>query len=245
MKKEKIINFIKENYKLIIPISLIVVLFIAALVYYKVSIYDTYKKDTKDKFYQWFYGKKYEYNGVVSTNRKDEIVDFKTNDYEINFDSTPVYYQNKNIVIFTSNMSVVMPTLNCAEYLAPKYSYITLKKSNKILTTQKYNNKLGHYFLFDGKDLYFFLDEVKLKIDKQEITLSPLSFVIANRNSILYYDKESDTYKTINTTYDKSTVENDYFKLYISKDNIDYYGTNVILTPDLSKLNPINMKDNN
>ena len=245
MKINSIKEFIKENYKLIIPISLILVIFIAALVYYKVSIYDTYKKDTNDKFYQWFYGQKYEYTATVSTNRKNEIVDFKTKEYDIHFDSTPVYYQNKEKVIFPSNMSVVMPTLNCSEYLAPKYSYLTIKKSNKLLTTEKYNNRLGHYFLYDGKDLYFFLDETKLKIGKQEITLSPLSYIIANENGISYYDKNTDTYKTIKINNTQSIVENDYYKIYISLDNIDYYGTDVVLTAKVTELNPIYMKDNN
>ena len=245
--KNTIITYIKENYKLIIPISLILVVFIAALVYYKVSVYDTYKKDTNDQFYQWFYKKKYEYTGTVSTNRKDEIVDFKTKDYEIEFDSTPVYYKNKNKTIFTRNMSVVMPTLNCSEYLAPKYSYLTTKKNNvHTLTTKKYNSKLGHYFLYDGKNLYFFLDETTLKIEKQEIKLSPLSYVIAETNKyISYYDKKTDTFETINTIDSKATVENDYYKIYVNIDNIDYYGENVILTSKISELNPINMKDSN
>ena len=41
MKKEQIDNIkkiIKENYKLVIPIVLMIVLFIAFLIYYKVSI---------------------------------------------------------------------------------------------------------------------------------------------------------------------------------------------------------------
>ena len=246
MKNNKIITYIKENYKLIIPLSLILVVFIAALVYYKVRIYDNYKKDTNDKFYQWFYNKKYEYTGTVSTNRKNEIVDFNTKEYDIEFDSTPIYYQNKNIVIFTRNMSVVMPTLNCSEYLSQKYSYLTTTKNNiHTLTTKKYNSKLGHYFLYDGKDLYFFLDEVKLKIDKQEIKLSPLSYIIAENNKyISYYDKKTDTFKTIETKSNQATAENDYYKIYISIDNIDYYGTDVILTSKISELNPINMKDN-
>ena len=246
MKNNKIITYIKENYKIIIPLSLILVLFIAASVYYKVRIYDTYKKDTNDKFYQWFYNRKYEYTGTVSTNRKNEIVDFTTKDYDISFDSTPVYYQKKKIVVFTTNMSVVMPTLNCSEYLSPKYSYLTTSKNNNhTLTTKKYNSKLGHYFLYDGKDLYFFLDEVKLKIDNQEITLSPLSYVIAENNKyVTYYDKKTDTFKTIETTSNSTTAENDYYKIYVSTDNIDYYGTNVILTSKITELNPISMKDN-
>ena len=99
--------------------------------------------------------------------------------------------------------------------------------------------------MYDGKDLYFFLDETKLKIEKQEIKLSPLSYVIAeNDKYISYYDKSSDTFKTIETHNNKITVENDYYKIYVNIDNIDYYGTNVILTSKITELNTIDMKDN-
>lgn len=244
-KVNNIKDFFKNNYKIIIPLSLILVLFIAALVYYKVTILDNYTKETEDKFYQYFYDKKYEYDAVVSTNRKNLIVDFKTDDYDISFDSTPIYYQNKNKVIFPSNMSVVMPTLNCSEYLAKKYSYMTVTKDNYMLTTEKYNNRLGKYFLYDGRDLYFFIDEVKLKTNDEEITLSPLSYVIAKSNNyISYYDKKSDTYKTIGAD-SQAVVENEYYKIYVSLDNIDYYGTDVILTSEIEELNTIDMKDNN
>ena len=146
-KDNKIISYLKENYKLMIPIALMVVVFIAAIVYYKVTVFDNFTKENEDKFYQWFYDKKVEYNGIFSTNRRNEIVDFKAIDKDIKFDSTPVYFQDKEKVIFPSVMSVVMPTLNCAEYYANKYSYITNEKDNNILTTEKYSNRLGHYFL--------------------------------------------------------------------------------------------------
>lgn len=244
-KDNKVYKFIKDNYKIIIPILLILVLFIAFFIYYKVSILDNYRKDTEDNFYQYFYDKKYEYKGIVTTNRRDVIVDFKTDDYDIKFESTPIYYADKDKVIFPQDMSVVMPTLSCAEYLTMGYSYLELSNDNYILTTKGYSNKLGKYFLFDGGDLYFFLDEVKLKIGESEVTLSPMSYVVAKYNkTISYYDKKSDTYKTIEVSDDQSIVYNDYYKIYVSLDQIDYYGTEVILTAGIDNLNTIDKKGN-
>ena len=44
-KDNKIISYLKENYKLMIPIALMVVVFIAAIVYYKVTIFDNFTKE--------------------------------------------------------------------------------------------------------------------------------------------------------------------------------------------------------
>ena len=247
MKKEKIDNikiFFKENYKLIIPITLMIVLFVSFLIYYKVMISDNYREEEIKEVYQYFYDTKYEYDLTISKNRKKEIVDIKSNNIDINFDSTPIYYKDKDIVILPQNMSIVMPTLSCAEYLSKQYSYITYENNIYTLTTNKYNNKLNHYFLYDGNDLYFFIEPVTLTINNEKIELSPFSYIIAIYNNyISYYDKKTDTFKTITITSDNSTVENNYYSINISTDTLNYQGTNVILTSDIEKLMTIDEKD--
>lgn len=236
--------FIKEHYKLIIPISLMVVLFVAFLIYYKVMISDQYHKDSKESVYQYFFNRKYEYQAIVSKNRKDVVVDFKPQDIKINLDSTPIYYQNKNEVILPKNMSVVMPTLNCAEYLSKGYSYITLSDGIYRLTTERYYNQLNHYFLYDGADLYFFIENVTLVVNHEEIHLSPFSYVIAKYgNDVSYYDKKSDTFKTITASDRNSLIKNEYYTIYIGRDTLDYQGMDVILTSDILQLNSIDQKD--
>lgn len=244
MKTNKIKDIIKENYKLLIPIILMLVLFIAFIVYYNISIRNNYTKDETIKAYQYFYEKKYEYALTLSKNRKDVIVDIKPQDIKINYDSTPIYYQNKDIVILPKNMSVVMPTLSCAEYLSLGYSYITYQNGTYNLTTKNYNKKLNHYFLYDGKDLFFFIEPVTLTINNEKIELSSLSYVIAKyNNSITYYDKKTDTFKIINTTDNNSKVENQYYSINISKDSLNYQGTNIILTSSIENLITIDNKD--
>lgn len=242
-KKVDIKKFIHDNYKLMIPIVFIFVLFIAFLVYYKVVVDNQYVIEKNLKVYQYFYGNKYEYVGKASFNRKDVIVDFEPQEIKINLDSTPIYYQKKDKVIFPKDMSVVMPTLSCAEYVAKGFSYITLKDDIYYLTTNRYNGRLNHYFLYDGMDLYFFIENVTLKVNGEEIVLSPFSYVIAKySNYVSYYDKKSDTYRTITIDNSEVLVYNDYYKVEVATDTIDYQGTDVLLTSSLENLNTIDKK---
>lgn len=241
---KQINEFIKLNYKLLIPILLILLLFIVFFIYYQISTKEILT-DTNDKFYQYFYGEKYNYEATITTNKKNEVVDFKPTTIEIEFDSTPIYYQNKNKVILPQDMSIVMPTLSCAEYLSKGYSVITYENNIYNLTTKKYNNKLNHYFLYDSKDLYFFIENVILKVNEQEITLSPFSYVIYENynNTLSYYDKENDKYETIANINSNAIVSNDYYTIHVDKDYLDYYGSEVLLTSGIENLNTIDMKD--
>ncbi len=240
MKKFSI--WIHDNYKLIIPISLIIVVFISFLIYYKIMVSSNYHIDSEEVVYQYFNDRKYEYHAIVSKNRNDGIVDFKPKDIEINLDSTPIYYQKGDVVLFPKDMSVVMPTLSCSEYLSKGYSYIHYHDGIYQITTDKYTGKLNHYFLYDGKDLYFFIEPVTLVINKEKISLSSYSYITTQYGGVIsYYDKKNDVYRTLETT-DDVFVENDYYKIYVNKDIIDYQGTNVILTSDLNQLNAIEKK---
>lgn len=242
-KNIDIIKIIKDNYKLIIPIALLIVIFIAFLVYYKISIDSDYRIDEEVKVYQYLNGQKVEYSSIISKDRKDVIVDFKPQDININLDSSPIYYEGKNTVILPKNMSVVMPTLSCAEYLSKGYSYITYKDGIYNLTTEKYNKRLNHYFLYDGSDLYFFIEPVTLTIDGQEIKLTSYSYVIAKYNKyISYYNRKTDEFKTIETTDDTAKIENEYYIVNIVKDSIDYQGTDILLTSSIEHLNTIDKK---
>lgn len=244
--KEKILvfkRFLRENYKLIIPVILMFILFVAFLIYYQVSIRNQYHVDTKEKVYQYFYDKRYEYEAVVSKNRKDVIIDFVPQDIKIQLDSSPIYYQKEDMVILPKDMSVVMPTLNCSEYLSRGYSYITLQDGIYRLTTNRYQDKLNHYFLYDGRDLYFFIENVTLKVNGEEISLSPFSYVIGRYNSyISYYDKKTNTARTITDVNGESTIENEFYTVYVEKDIVDYYGTDVLLTSGIDNLNTIDKK---
>lgn len=243
-KIDKIKKIIKENYKIIIPITLMIVIFIAFFVYYRVSVSNNYHIDTEEQVYQYFYEEKYEYTSIISKNKKDVIVDFQPQEIKINLDSTPIYYQDKEIVILPKDMSVVMPTLSCAEYLTKGYSYITYEKGIYTLTSERYNKKLNHYFLYDGLDLYFFIESVTLTVGQEEVKLSPFSYIIARYGKdITYYDKQTDTFKTINTTENDTKIENEYYTVYVSKDTIDYQGTSILLTSDIENLNTIDKKD--
>ena len=241
---EKLNKFIKENYKLIIPIMLMILLFVVFFIYYQVSSKEVYT-DTTDDFYQYFDGTKYEYKSVVTTNKKGEVTEFKPSDDTIELDSRPIYYKNSDKVILPKDMSVVMPTLSCAEYLSKGYSVITFKDGLYNLVTKNYNNKLNYYFFYDSNDLYFFIENVVLSYNEKEVKLTPFSYVIYNNrnNSLEYYDKASDTYMSVSDIKGNVKVTSQYYDVVVSDDYIDYYGSEELLTSGISYLNTIDMKD--
>lgn len=239
MNTNKIKKFISDNYKILIPIILILIIFLGFIIYYIVSQAFVYTKVVTSDYYQYFGDEKVSYKADITYDKKGIIKEIKPKDMFIDFDSTPMYEKGKDVVIFPSDMSVVAPVMNCSEYLTKGYSYIKYENKRYSLITNKYNNYLGHYFLYDGKDLYFFIEDVTLVMGDDKVELSPFSYVIADGKNITYYDKKNDKIETINSDPGVTYVKNDYYKVYISSDYIDFSGQRVILTEDISYLSTI------
>ena len=237
MNLKSFVSFVKKNYKLCIPIILILVMFIAFIIYYIISKTVIFESVEEKNVYQYFTEDKTEYNLKINKNRKGVITNIEPIDVNVVYDSTPIYIKNDdNIVIFPSKMSVVAPVMNCSEYLANNYSYINLTDKQYVLVTNGFNSALGHYFLYDGSDLYFFIEKVTMVVNGNDIELDPYSYVVAHNKKMYYYDRKEDKYISIDTKGYDNYIYNDYYRVYINGDYIDSGGEKVLLTSDLDTL---------
>ena len=212
-------QFIKEKYNILIPVFLGVVILIALFLYGREYRNNRYAYEKEQDVYQYFSKNKIEYKATISRNRKDVVLDIKSKDFNVSLDSTPIYIKDSDKVIF------------------PKEIY---KKNDLYYLNQKGINKSFDYmFLYDGKDLYFFIDTVTLKVGDKEITLSPMSYIDCSYLNLLsYYDKESDTYEIIelNNTNSSVLVETKYMTIDVSSDEIIYKDDFTMLINNFSSL---------
>ena len=68
-------------------------------------------------------------------------------------------------------------------------------------TTTSTNKKLvENALLYDGSDLYFFLENTTITVNGQDYEVTPLSYVIVRyRENVEIYNKEKDEYTVIET----------------------------------------------
>lgn len=239
MKLEQLKNFIKEHYKILIPIILLLIIFLSFIIYYFVSRTFSFNKIETGSYYQYFGNEKFVYDAKITKDKNGVITNIEPIDRYVGYDSTPMYEVGHDIVIFPADMSVVAPIMNCSEYLTLANSYIKYENKRYSLVTKKYNSYLGHYFLYDGKDLYFFIEDVTLVMGDNKVELSPFSYVVVSNGVVTYYDKRNDTIESVTSDSIDTYIQNDYYKIYVGADYIDFAGQRVILTEDISYLSTI------
>jgi len=233
--------FVNKNMKIIIPSIVLIVLLIVVFIYFQVYQYNNYRDKKDYKFYQYFNELKIEYDATVSFNKAKEIKAFVPKEYKVNYGSRPIYYVNEDInnVILPSDMMIILPLKREMLYKTPEFTYVEKVNSIQYLTFEDYHSNVDHYILYDGDDLYFFSDGVTLTINGEEITLSPLSYVIDTPDEFSYYDYETDTYMTY-TNYDEIVLSNDYYNINVSNDYLNILGEKVLLNVDIEFLNTLN-----
>lgn len=233
--------FNKNNLKIIIPIIVLLVFLIILFIYLGVYKSNNYRDKVVDDFYLYVSLEKYEYEATVSFDKKKVIRSFVPTEYNINFDSTPVYYKEKSSVILPSDMSIIFPLKKMVQYKVNELSYI--EKINNIfyLNTVNYNSNVDHFIMFDGDGLYLFSDSVSFTVNGDLVTLSPLSYIIATSDEVIYYDYLEDDINSV-VIDSPLVVTNEYYSVNVSYDSIEYYGSKMLLTSNLDYLGSLEEK---
>lgn len=234
-------QFIKEKYNILIPVFLGVVILIALFLYGREYKNNRYAYEKEQDVYQYFSKNKIEYKATISRNKKDVILDIKSKDFNVSLDSTPIYIKDSDKVIFPKEMSVFFP-IKDKQYLVNALTEVYKKNDLYYINQKGINKSFDYMFLYDGKDLYFFIDTVTLKVGDKEITLSPMSYVNCSYLNLLsYYDRESDTYEIIELDNNNSTVlvENEYMTVDVSGDKVIYKDDFTMLINEFGSLSKL------
>ena len=194
-------------------------------------------------FYQWYSGQKVEYKGQLTFTRKEGLTELKATDRKVTLDSTPVYYADENDkVIFPEDIAIVYPNNNGMMYRINHFADI-IEENGSIyletnLATKTNKTKLEKAFLYDGQDLYFFLERTTITVNGTNYEVSPLSYVIVRyKQSVEIYNYEKDEYQVIDTTETQDAkVVTDTYTINMSVDSLQTAEKEQLLIKGLSYL---------
>lgn len=216
-------------------IKIILVLLMIGLIIFVakyISKLNTNKMETHE-LYQYFGGKKVEYKGNLEISRQSNgIAKLQIEDIKIELDSTPIYYQDiENKILFPQDMAIVFPMNNGNMQKINYFSTVELKDNRTYLQYEEKEASIKNAFLFDGADLYVFLEPVTLTVGEETYELSALSYVIVNyRKEVEFYQKNEDKYTIIEeANYGNVTAKTSSYEINLSTDSLTYSGREQLL----------------
>lgn len=231
----------KKFKKLLIPLlvtSGIVLIFIAILLMIQKVEEQLTTYNSKDlSLYQYFKDRRMDYNTTIVISNKDNETSLKIDGETVELDSTPFYYQKERKVLFPKVMSVIFPMSNVLQKKIPYFQKLDGTGTSTYIRGIHTNYLLQNAFLYDGNDLYFFPEGVKVTIMGQEYSMSNFSYIIVGfDNEVIMYDYELDHATLLeNVEGDVIATYNDC-KINLSIDSVIYNGKSRLLLKNLDYL---------
>lgn len=197
---------VRKNKELKIIIMMVIIFLIVvfmAIKFYRKNISKNEKINLSgEDYYQYFTGIKTEYSGNIELEKNDEECNITLEDGTvINLDSEPIYYKNiLGKMLIPKQMALVKP--EDGQYKLDAFSNVFYQDNKvytkKINSSDKDLKEIDKGFLYDGNDLYIFLEDMNLQVGDVKYELSPLSYVIVNyKNDVEIYDYNKDKYTVI------------------------------------------------
>lgn len=235
----KIFNkiFNKKNIKWFALVLLLIIIILIFLLRKKVDevVIENHN------LYQYLNGVKVSYTGKIKINKdENKIIKLSFKDINIDLDTTPIYYKDTKKVLFPKNMAVIYPILG-EQYKINYYSNVYSDSNFIYVKDGSLKKNLVNSLIYDGDDIYFFIDNVVVSFDDKSYEVGPLSYIIVDTlNGILnIYNMDSDSYNSFNVSSDVIISTNDY-KVNASLDYIYYNNKTRLLIKDVNKLGNLN-----
>lgn len=229
--KREISEFLKSKFgKIILTLFIFLVLIIVVLLVISLKNKIT-TKIIKEAVYQINNEERTEFDSAITIDSKENtITEIKKGNKKINLDSNPIYYKNEDKVIFPTNMAVIFPKSNVSQYKINYFSTVEKEGKTVYIRGNKLNYPIQNAFIYDGDNLYFFIEETNVLINDINYTLSPLSYVILNYdNNIQMYDYDKDEITMLEISGSNVTASTDNYKINMSIDAVDYDGGSRLL----------------
>ena len=231
----------KKKYKVMIGLLAIILIciFVLFLLLGKKKI-DEYSISKEDNFYFYVDDQLMEYKGKATLNRDNKVTNLLIKEMKLDAVTEPIYYKNKNKVIFPNSMSIIRPTLGMKQdrinyFTTLEYDDPVVKLSNVDLDME-----VSNAFIYDGGNTYFFIDDVKIEYGDQKIDLPALSYIRVGYKDYMYMynysTKEMKYYEKIDDIVYAKTAN---YVINLSTDNLSVGDNSVLLIKNIDKLNNI------
>lgn len=215
----------KLNSSILAIIILVLLLVCSFVLFFEINGYRTIQEEKFD-FYYYFANQRLDFNGKVTFNSRDKILSLSGEG--ITLLSSPVYYSNTDAMILPSNMEIVQPYKNSPMHNLGTFSKIYYRGNYLYANIENGIGRLYDCFLYDGNDLYVFIDDTTVIIGEDRYELNPMSFIEVSRDTIEIYNKKTDFYTVLPNTTGAMAYTNEYSVDLVS-DSVTYNSTYYLL----------------
>jgi hypothetical protein len=236
---------IKKLYLIIgITILIFIAMILLFVLFYKANktINEYYVDDSE--LYTYFGNQKIDFQSHITFSRSGSATELKVDGEDITLGNEPLYFKDKKQMIIPNNLIAVFPLKNMSQKKANYYSVIKEENDSYYLFRDDKKIDMANSFLYDGNDLYVFLEDTVVSIGDKTFELSAFSYLMCIYDDELYmydYETKSISYVNIKEESDNNVyVKSNSFLLNVNFDYLKFNDKSILLSKNIESLNSIN-----
>ncbi len=174
----------------------VLLLLLVLLVYWYVDGLSAYKP--KSEVHQFFGGVLLEYEEDATFRENDGSLTVSTKDYKASVVNSPMLYKGSTKMTLPCDMILFTPAENNNLYRINRFT--TVSESSGRITYQSGKKQAQSYggFLYDGSDLYVFLEDTTLTIGTMSVELPAMSYAkVVYNDCVEYHNSVTDENKIV------------------------------------------------
>lgn len=214
LKKKKI------SSSVLAIIILILLLVCSFVLLFEINDYRNIADETEN-FYYYFASTRVDFEADITINSKDRVLNVSNE--SITLTSSPLYYSDSDDqMLLPKNMEIVFPYKVNPMYKLGSFSKIFYRGNYLYINAEIGIGRLYDCFLYDGQDLYVFLENTTIFVGGERYDLNPMSFVEVTQNSVEIYNKKTDTHTYLQIDNQKVNAYTDEYSINLSEDTFTY-----------------------
>lgn len=192
---------------------------------------------TNESVYFYIQDARFDFHTKITLDHEDKVTNLYAGDNTMQLSNEPLYFVSKEEAIFPNTMSVIFPVEGQLQKKINRFTVVNGEGIQTILSNQGLKYALTNGFIYDGGDVYFFVEKGTLTWGTESVELSPMSFVTCDYyGDLSYYDYETKQARLIEKVETDVIMNFENYQINLSYDSVDIGKDSFLLQKNVDAL---------
>jgi hypothetical protein len=190
-----------------------------------------------ENVYMYVQDARFDFNTKITLDHEEQVTNLHTLGTSMELNSEPLYFEEKEEAIFPKSMGIILPIEGQLQKKLNRYTVVNAEGIQPLLTNQGLKYALTNGFMYDGGNLYFFVEKGTLTWGTESVELSPMSFVTCDYyGDLSYYNYETKEVRLIENVKTDVVMNFERYKINLSYDTVEVGKNSFILQKNVEAL---------
>lgn len=235
---KKIKKYIKNNASLVcLSCGAFLLLTVALLFVFRAKEELVQYSIKNENIYTFAANLRLDFYSTITLDHENNVTKLVSGAEELELYNEPIYYVGRKEAVFPNKMTVVFPLENRIQKKINRYTVVDGQGIQPVVSNVNLKYALNDSFIYDGSNIYFFLEPAKVTWGNNSVDVPFFSFVFCDyRGDLIIYNYDTEEIIYHEMVNDVVMAEFKNYKINMSHDSIIVNDKSSLLQKNIESL---------